>query len=170
MILEEWTFTRPEAATIVGLSEDQIGNWIGRYGLFSGRRPGRGGTFQFGFRDLLALAAIKLLADNKLCEPKNAIPLVDYSSLYGVMLDQLNPIAGHFVLTKSSNGLQPNFDVNASPSLQVRINIWSLCDEILPGVFAAIRNDPVSRPSEQIEARIQDAIATLDKYRPSLKA
>ena len=70
MILEEAYFDVPQATRIVGLTDDQIGNWVVRHKLFADKRPGRGKSIRLQFRDLLALGAIKLLIESKLCEPK----------------------------------------------------------------------------------------------------
>ena len=166
MLIEDWSFDRPEAGHIVGFSEIQISNMENRYDLFDVKSQGKGSTKSYRLSDLMKLVAIRDLITLGI-PTRKAIAAIDPFSIYGTMLHdrgrQALPQPGIFVLTRTPEGLRAYFDPRSRDEDRITIDTWSIFDRILPAMLAVMRKSAAR--IEDLEKRLQHSLAQIEELR-----
>lgn len=170
--IDGWSFSRSEAAEIIGVTDTQLGNWLNRYGLLPHKKRGTGWAIGFTIRDLMSVGAMKLLVDLGLEPAKAAAALAPYQSPFGAMFRPVGAFAHYpgtiaFALTKDG-GLVSVDGPEVTVSVQLRA--WPLYDRIFPKMKAAILAAPRGYDLDEVKAGLEAFEALVEDQRRRLFA
>jgi DNA-binding transcriptional MerR regulator len=163
MFFEEWSFHPSEAASIVGVTADQVDNWFNRYDLIPERQRGKGVPVRYGVRDLLQFAVVKALCDLGIAPAKAAAALRTYPA-YGTLLNG----GGTAIFTRGPDGgLIGAYRSDDGADVQIQISLWPIFDRIYAAAKPCVLRSPdrYNRPVEEIRRLIDEGEIQIRHHR-----
>ncbi|MDO9426047.1 MAG: hypothetical protein Q7T93_04380 [Methylobacterium sp.] len=170
--IENWAFSRTDAAALTGITSAQIGNFVSKYDLFPGRPKGQGFHISFRLRELMKLAAAQALVELGLRPEQAAMALRGIQGPYGAMLhdgyNALGHCPGTIAFTRNFDGRWIAADGLDKPaSLQIRA--WPIFDEMWPRLRALILKEGVSEP-RPYPGDVEEGLAAFEKKIADIRA
>ena len=174
--IETWAFDRDVAATLVGMSSVQVGNYLKRYDLFPHRPRGKGYHVSFKLQDLLKLSAVKTLIDHGFTPERAAGMLRPSRGPYSAMLndgygDKQEPLfiyPGTLFFSRNQDGQFVEVD-GADIAVSIQVRCWPLFDDLWPRVREQIEQEGASdRPP--YPGNVTEGIAAFEKHIANLRA
>lgn len=162
--IENWAFSRSDAAVLVGMTSGQIGNYLTRYDLFPERPKGKGYHVDFKLADLLRLCAVKVLIASHFSPEQAAIAMRTGRGLLSAMRNDgwgedqepLHRYPGTVFIGRRSDGTLARSD-GRDVVIGTEIRAWPIFDDLWPRVRDKIREegkaDPAPYPGD-VEAGI----------------
>lgn len=142
--IENWAFSRIDAAPLTGVTTAQIGNFVSKYDLFPGRPKGQGFHISFRLRELMKLAAAQAMVDLGLKPAQAAMALRGIQGPYGAMLHDGGNALGHgpgtIAFTRNTDGQWVAAD-SLDKVVSIQIRAWPIFDDLWPRVRAKIREE-----------------------------
>ena len=174
--IENWSFSRSDAAELVGMTGGQIGNYLTRYDLFPERPKGKGYHIGFKLADLLRLCAVKALIASHFSPEQAAFAMRTGRGLLSAMRydgwgedrEPFHKYPGTIFVGRKGDGTFTRVD-GRDVVVGTEIRAWPIFDDLWPRIRAKIleegKADPAPYPGD-----VEAGIAAFEEWIAALRA